>query len=77
MAYSLEDSYRKRVRQIAQNIKTARNAKGYTQAQMEKFGFDLRNYQRLESGEHSPSLFTLFKLSKAFNVDLSDLVSSD
>lgn len=74
MAYSLEELYKKKIKKIASNIKNTRNAKGYTQAQMEKFGFDLRNYQRLESGEHSPSLFTLFKLSKAFNIELSELV---
>ena len=74
MSYSLEELYKKKIKKVASNIKKARTDNGYTQAQMESFGFDLRNYQRLESGEHSPSLFTLFKLSKAFNVELSELV---
>ncbi|WP_373999713.1 hypothetical protein [Bdellovibrio bacteriovorus] len=39
---------------------------------MEDFGFDLRNYQRLEAGNHSPSLYTLHKLALAFRVEISD-----
>jgi transcriptional regulator with XRE-family HTH domain len=39
---------------------------------MEDFGFEIRNYQRLESGRHSPSLYTLHKLARAFDVDLEE-----
>ncbi|WP_374080443.1 hypothetical protein [Bdellovibrio bacteriovorus] len=41
---------------------------------MEDFGFDLRNYQRLEAGSHSPSLYTLHKLSIAFRVEISEFL---
>jgi len=39
---------------------------------MEGFGFDLRNYQRLEAGNHSPSLFTLHKLAVALKVEMGE-----
>jgi len=71
---SIENSYNKLVKKIALNIKAARKSKGFSQKNMEKFGFDLRNYQRIESGEHSPSLFTLFKIARALEVSLAALV---
>ncbi|KHD89388.1 MAG: hypothetical protein OM95_03180 [Bdellovibrio sp. ArHS] len=57
---------------IAENIKRIRKAKGLSQRKMEDFGFDLRNYQRLEAGDHSPSLYTLHKLAVAFRVEISE-----
>ncbi|KYG62751.1 hypothetical protein AZI87_15835 [Bdellovibrio bacteriovorus] len=57
---------------IAVNIKRIRKNKGLSQRNMEDFGFDLRNYQRLEAGNHSPSLYTLHKLSLAFRVEISE-----
>lgn len=42
---------------------------------MVQLGLNYRYYQKLESGSHSPTLFTLFKLSKAFKVKISDLIS--
>lgn len=74
MVTSTEQSYQKLLQRIANNIKAIRKSKGLSQAQMEKFGFDLRNYQRIESGCHSPSLFTLFKIADALNVELADLM---
>lgn len=74
MVTSTEQSYQKLIKRIANNIKTIRKSKGLSQVQMEKFGFDLRNYQRIESGSHSPSLFTLFKIAEALNIELSDLL---
>ncbi|KYG64601.1 hypothetical protein AZI85_04105 [Bdellovibrio bacteriovorus] len=57
---------------IAVNIKRIRKNKGLSQRNMEDFGFDLRNYQRLEAGNHSPSLYTLHKLALAFRVEISE-----
>jgi transcriptional regulator with XRE-family HTH domain len=39
---------------------------------MGQFGFDLRNYQRLEAGSHSPSLYTLHKLAVSFKVPVEN-----
>lgn len=41
---------------------------------MTAFGFDLRNYQRLEAGNHSPSLYTLHKLSVSLKVEMSEFL---
>ncbi len=76
MAKSLEEKYQKQLKTIARNIKAARNAKGISQTKVTQFGFDVRNYQRLESGEHSPSLFTLFKIAESFDVSLQDLMKA-
>ena len=69
---STEAKYNKLLTKVAANLKRIRNDKELSQANMEKLGFDLRNYQRLESGHHSPSLYTLHKLSIAFKVDVAE-----
>lgn len=69
---SVEIKYEKLLKSVASNLKRIRKTKNLSQANMEKFGFDLRNYQRLESGQHSPSLFTLHKLSVTFKVDIEE-----
>ncbi|WII73379.1 helix-turn-helix transcriptional regulator [Bdellovibrio sp. 22V] len=74
MASSIETKYDKVLKRIAKNIKELRKAQGLSQRNMEAFGFDLRNYQRLEAGKHSPSVYTLHKLAVAFRVDISDLL---
>ncbi len=68
---SVETKYDKLLKRIAENIKKIRKSKGLSQRNMEAYGFDLRNYQRLEAGNHSPSLYTLHKLAVAFRVDIS------
>lgn len=74
---SVEDKYQKLLVKVARNIKRVRKAKGYSQPAMTKFGFDLRNYQRLEAGTHSPSLYTLHKLAVAFRVDVCEFFKRD
>jgi len=69
---SIERSYEKILVKVAENIKKIRKSKGISQLGMEKFGFDVRNYQRLESGSHSPSLYTLHKLAASFKVEIED-----
>ena len=69
---TVEKKYDQLLINIAANIKKMRKSKGLSQRDMELYGFDLRNYQRLEAGDHSPSLYTLHKLSLIFKVDLSE-----
>ncbi|MEK2644737.1 helix-turn-helix domain-containing protein [Bdellovibrio sp. BCCA] len=71
---SIETKYDKLMKRIAENIKKIRKSKGLSQRNMEDYGFDLRNYQRLEAGSHSPSLYTLHKLSIAFRVEISEFL---
>lgn len=69
---STENKYERLLAKIATNIKRIRKSRGLSQRDMETFGFDLRNYQRLEAGNHSPSLYTVHKLALAFKVDLEE-----
>ena len=69
---SIEQKYDNLLTKIALNIKRIRKRRGLSQRDMESFGFDLRNYQRLEAGHHSPSLYTLHKVAIAFRVALPE-----
>ncbi len=46
--------------------------KGLSQTDMVDYGFETRNYQRIESGNHSPSLFTLHRLALVFQCEITD-----
>lgn len=72
---SNEDEYSKLIQNIAENIKKQRKKCGFTQAQMIEFGFDVKNYQKLEYGKHQFSLHTVFRLSKAFGCSIVDLIN--
>jgi len=69
---SIESKYEKLLIKVAANLKRIRKSKRLSQKDMEDFGFDLRNYQRLEAGNHSPSLYTLHKLAVALKVEMSE-----
>ncbi|MFT6631470.1 MAG: transcriptional regulator with XRE-family HTH domain [Bacteriovoracaceae bacterium] len=71
---SYEKDYERFLVKLSGTIKELRTQNGYTQEDMVDFGFNYRHYQRLESGSHSPSLSTLFKLSNIFSVEVKDLV---
>jgi DNA-binding XRE family transcriptional regulator len=72
---SNEDEYAKLVKNIAGNIRGQRKKCGFTQAQMIDFGFDIKNYQKLEYGKHQFSLHTVFRLSRAFGCPIEALVN--
>lgn len=58
--------YEQFLEHVSQNIKEARIRLGLTQEEMaEKFNFNYRFYQKLESGRYSPGLHTIFRLAKA------------
>ena len=69
---AVEAKYDKLLNKIAFNIKRVRKSCGLSQPDMVEKGFDLRNYQRLEAGKHSPSLYTLHKLALAFKTDITE-----
>lgn len=71
---SHEDEYATLIRKIAGNIREHRKKCGFTQAQMADFGFDIKNYQKIEYGKHQFSLHTVFRLSKAFGCTIEDLL---
>lgn len=56
-------------------IKQLRLEKGYKQEDMLEFEISLRQYQRMEQDPLSVvSLWQLFKLAKAFDIDICDLI---
>lgn len=71
---SIESDYEVLIRNISQNIREQRLKCGLTQAQMTQFGFDIKNYQKLEYGKHQFSLHTVFRLSRAFNCPIETLI---
>ncbi|MGE0171843.1 MAG: helix-turn-helix domain-containing protein [Oligoflexales bacterium] len=68
--------YSKVLMKISANIKSIREKRNLTQEDMTKFGFNYRHYQRLESGTYSPSFYTIYRLSKALKVSITDLIGS-
>jgi len=60
-------------RQIGLRLKELRLAKGLRQEDLEKWDFSYRYYGMIERGLVNPSLDTLLRLCKIFDVNLLDL----
>ena len=69
-----DQSYKKLLLKIAGNIRKYRKERNLTQEDMSDYGFSYKHYQRIESGKHSMSLHTLYRLSKAFNISFNKLL---
>ena len=61
--------FKKQLQILAQNLKRIRDDRGFTQEDMMNFGFERRYYQRLESGDVNPTLFTIFRLAQSLGVE--------
>jgi transcriptional regulator with XRE-family HTH domain len=57
---------------FAKNLKKIRLKADLTQEEMLSKGFNVRHYQRLESGKSAPTLYTIYRLSKIFKVRVTD-----
>lgn len=69
------DEFQRFQLKLSARIKQLRLEKGYKQEDMLEFELSLRQYQRMEQDPHSVvSLWQLYKLAKAFEVDMSELV---
>ena len=68
-------SYERFSRKVASNIKKARLKSGFTQEEMERFGFNIRHYQDIESGRVRFTLETLYRLSRAFKLKPEQLLT--
>src|SRR5688572_4504237 len=64
-------------KQVAHRIKQLRLSRGLLQRDFEKFGYSLRHYQKIESGELNLTLKTLFKISKVLNTEVTDFLRPD
>ena len=69
-------NYDKLLIKIAGNIKKYRKQNNLTQENMTNYGFSYKHYQRIESGKYSMNLYTLYRLTKAFNINVKNLVDS-
>jgi transcriptional regulator with XRE-family HTH domain len=63
------------IQRVCSNIKSIRIKKGIKQIDLAcNIGIDDSSLRRIESGRTSPTLKTLFRISKSLNVDLSELL---
>lgn len=69
----MEKAYNRLLVKMAVNIKRLRSKRGLTQEQMVDHGFNYRFYQKLESGNYSPNLYTLHRIASVFKVEIQDL----
>jgi transcriptional regulator with XRE-family HTH domain len=69
-----EKKYQKIIMRVSDNVRVQRAAAGLSQEDMADFGFNYRDYQRIESGEHNLTLKSLYRLAEAFKVDISVLL---
>ena len=63
---------------IGKNVKIARESKGLSQLDLVgriEGNIDTTNISRIESGRTNPTIFTLFRIARALDVSLEDLVS--
>ena len=65
------------MRLVGRRIKELREAKGLTQEDMTRFGFEYKYYQRIEYGEKNVTLKTLRKVAKALGVSPLELLRVD
>jgi len=71
-----ETEYNRFLFGFSKNLRAIRDKLGLTQEELSlKCGLNYRFYQKLESGKYSPSLSTVFKLSKALKVKVTDLLN--
>jgi transcriptional regulator with XRE-family HTH domain len=67
------DKYTQSVlRKVSANVKAIRLKRGLTQEGVEKLDINSKWYQEIERGVKTPTLPTLCKLAKAFQVDLQE-----
>lgn len=62
---------------VGKRIKDIRESKGISQVELVgkmQGEIDPTNISRIESGRTNPTLFTLFRLAEALEVDIRDLV---
>lgn len=63
---------------VGKKIKELREAKGLSQVDLVgeiEGNIDTTNISRIESGRTNPTLYTLYRIAKALDVELKDLVN--
>lgn len=59
--------------ELGRRIRALREKAGYTQADMESFGFSTRHWQQIEAGRPT-TMTTLLRICEAFKIKLEDLL---
>ncbi len=71
------EEFERLTKKLKLRIYQLRQEKGLTQEQMQNYELNLRQFQRIESGEtKNITLSNLFKIAKAFHVNLSEIIKS-
>lgn len=66
---------KKTTKDIAENIRKAREKKGWTQLELaKKAGVDSNSLAKIERGESRPKVLTLTKIIKALGVKSTDIL---
>lgn len=73
----LQVSIQKKVGKSVQNIREGKNLSQVDLAGKMMGKFDTTNISRIESGRTNPTLFTLYRISEALEVPLSDICTID
>jgi len=55
-------------------IRKIRLSKNMTLEDMQDFGFSAQHFQKLESGKKNFSFYTIYRIAKAWDMPLSDLI---
>ena len=65
------------MRLVAKRIREFRANRGFTQEQMQNYGFNYRYYQLIESGEVNLTLKTVNRIANAFKISARDIFDFD
>lgn len=68
------------LKSVGKRIQEIRNSKGLTQVELVgkiDGEIDTTNISRIEAGRTNPTIFTLYRISEALEIKLSDLVDID
>jgi DNA-binding XRE family transcriptional regulator len=60
---------------LGNRLRQLRQGRRLRQSDMTSFGLNEKYYQRLESGQVNPTLLTLYKLARTFEISLSYLLT--
>ena len=62
------------LRLVGDRVRQLRKDRGLRQEDMCQYGFEYKYYQRIEYGQKNLSLKTLNRLSRAFDISVSELL---
>lgn len=70
----VDAKYERLLKRVGTNIRNIRRGKHLSQEDMVNFGFNYRQYQKIESGKYSFNFHTLFRVAEALKVDIKEFL---